>query len=130
MNNLEFRYFDPVGRFFNYSSQFEWPDNFSKLEKFFSMASKFSEGIVQQYTGLTDSTGKKVFEGDIVCEKITEEMAANGESANISRVFFAAGTFMIDGDGPLYEHVYSLTPDRLEDYLVIGDIFQNPELLK
>lgn len=102
------------------------------LSKYYNGLSIFqSEDFAScQSTGLTDSTGKKVFEGDIVCEKITPEMAANGDSANVGRVFFAAGTFIIDGDGPLYNHTYSLTPDRLEDYLVIGNIFETPELLK
>jgi uncharacterized phage protein (TIGR01671 family) len=84
------------------------------------------ELTIQQYTGLKDRNGKEIYEGDIVVEN---HDGGEGES-NIGRVFFAAGTFMIDGDGPLYEHTYSLTPDILEDYLVIGNIFENPDLLK
>jgi uncharacterized phage protein (TIGR01671 family) len=83
----------------------------------------------QEFTGLTDSEGKEVYEGDIVCEKMTSEISFEGGECNVGRVFFAAGTFMIDGDGSLYDHTYSLIPDRLEDYLVIGNIHQNPELL-
>lgn len=87
----------------------------------------FSKSIViaQQYTGLKDKNGKEVYEGDIVVEQHD-----GNEGETIGKVFFAAGTFMIDGDGPLYEHVYSLTPDILEDYIVVGNIFENPELLK
>lgn len=110
--------------------KFVYPEQITFYKNGTTETEDYFGGVIQQYTGLTDSTGKKIFEGDIVCEKITAEMAANGESANIGRVFFAAGTFMIDGDGPLYEHVYSLSPDRLEDYLVIGNIFETPELLK
>lgn len=82
--------------------------------------------VIQQYTGLKDKNGKEIYEGDIVVEN---HDGGEGES-NIGRVFFAAGTFMIDGDGSLYDHTYSLTPDILEDYLVIGNIFENPDLLK
>ena len=89
------------------------------------------EGLIwQEFTGMKTKSGKGVYEGDIVAEKMTEEMAANGESCNVGRVFFAAGTFMIDGDGPLYEHTFSLTPDILEDYEVVGNVFENGELLK
>ena len=84
------------------------------------------ELTVQQYTGLKDRNGKEIYEGDIVVEN---HDGGEGES-NIGRVFFTAGTFMIDGDGSLYDHTYSLTPDILEDYLVIGNIFENPDLLK
>lgn len=85
---------------------------------------------VLQFTGMIDSSGREVYEGDIVCEKMTDEIAFSGETQNMGRVFFAAGTFMIDGDGPLYDRTHSLTPDKLEDYLVIGNIFENPELLE
>lgn len=84
---------------------------------------------IQQFTGLTDSTGKEIYEGDIVCEKMTDDIAFEGGECNLGQVFFAAGTFMIDGDGPLYDHTHSLTPDRLEDYLVVGNVFETPELL-
>ncbi len=125
--NKEFRVWNPRTK--------EWLDDCwmyqsGKLDHDTVHSFDLQDCVVQKNTGLTDSTGKKIFEGDIVCEKITPEMDANEDSANVGRVFFAAGTFMIDGDGPLYNHTYSLTPDRLEDYLVIGNIFETPELLK
>jgi uncharacterized phage protein (TIGR01671 family) len=86
--------------------------------------------IIQQYTSMKDRNGVEVYEGDIVAEKITEEMAANGDSAKVGVVYFAAGTFLIDGDGALYEHVFSVSPHILEDFIVIGNRFENPELLK
>lgn len=86
--------------------------------------------IVQQYTGMIDRNGVEVYEGDIVAEKITEEMAANGDSATVGVVYFAAGTFLIDGDGALYEHVFSDSPHILEDFIVVGNKFTTPELLK
>lgn len=82
--------------------------------------SQHPEGLTYlQFTGMTDRKGKEVYSGDIVQSK-----------DNVGIVYFAAGTFMIDGDGPLYEHVHSVSPDILEDYIVIGNKFDNPELLK
>jgi uncharacterized phage protein (TIGR01671 family) len=89
----------------------------------------YKDAVFQQYTGLKDKNGIPIFEGDIVAEKLTEEMAANGDSATVGMVYFAAGTFMIDGDGPLYDHVFSASPDILEDYIVIGNVLENKELL-
>ena len=91
---------------------------------------KDSRYVIQQFTGMVDRNGVEVYEGDIVAEKITEEMAANGDSAVVGVVYFAAGTFLIDGDGALYEHVFSDSPHILEDFIVIGNKFINPELLK
>lgn len=87
---------------------------------------KESRFVIQQYTGLKDKNGKEVYEGDIVAEK---HDGGEGE-ANIGKIFFAAGSFIIDGDGPLYDHTFSLTPDILEDYLVVGNMLENPELIK
>lgn len=81
--------------------------------------------IYQQFTGMKDREGKEIYDGDILCENHDE---GSGE-ANLGRVFFAAGTFMIDGDGPLYEHTYSESPDILEDYKVVGNIFQDQDLI-
>lgn len=85
--------------------------------------------IEQQFTGLKDKNGKEIYEGDILLDKLTEEAAAEGDGADIGRVFFAAGAFMIDGSGTLYDQTYSHSPDRLVDHEVIGNIFENPELL-
>jgi len=88
------------------------------------------EYVFEQFSGMKDRKGNEVYEGDIVCGHIDSEDAALGNSANVGRVFFAAGSFMINGDGCLYEHTFSASPDILEDYLVIGNCLENPEFLK
>jgi uncharacterized phage protein (TIGR01671 family) len=81
---------------------------------------------LQQYTGCKDKNGTPIYEGDIL---VTDHDGGEGE-ANIGVVYFAAGTYMIDGDGPLYEHVFGHSPDILDNHTVIGNKFENSELLK
>jgi uncharacterized phage protein (TIGR01671 family) len=81
---------------------------------------------VQQFTGIKDKNGKEIYEGDIL---VAKHNGGEGE-ANVGQVFFAAGAFMVDGDGTLYDHTLSLSPDIVFDSTVEGNVFENPELLK
>jgi uncharacterized phage protein (TIGR01671 family) len=81
---------------------------------------------LQQYTGCKDKNGTPIYEGDIL---VADHDGGEGE-ANVGVVYFAAGTFMIDGDGPFFDHVFGHSPDILDNHTVIGNKFENPELLK
>jgi uncharacterized phage protein (TIGR01671 family) len=82
--------------------------------------------IPQQYTGCKDKNGTPIYEGDI----LANDLILPHDNDNIGVVYFAAGTFMIDGDGPFFDHVYGHSPDILDNHTVIGNKFENPELLK
>ena len=105
---------------------------------------------VGQYTGLTDKNGKKIFEGDIISFK--EEVAEYDYQNPILN--FDTGRFrlpeirkkenrvgVVKWCGNLLQYRvffnrncgtsrYELGDHRLEELLVIGNVHDNPELLK
>lgn len=74
---------------------------------------------VGQYTGLTDKNGTKIFEGDVV-NILTE----NNE---IGIVKYDEGGFEVEADGFVIDFKQNINGTDVE---VIGNIYDNPELLK
>ncbi len=81
---------------------------------------------VGQYTGLTDKNGKKIFEGDIVLDRFTKI------SSDVAEVKFC--TEDVASCGCCYEYFsgsgFKANGIRLDECEVIGNIHDNPELLK
>jgi len=79
---------------------------------------------ITQFTGLLDKNGKKIFENDIVCwtfdEKTKKEI-----------VFHEGcfGHFNFMGINNEYPEFIPIDKKRAEYMIVIGNIYQNPELL-
>lgn len=73
-----------------------------------------SSYVVQHFTGIQDDNGKDIYEGDIL--------------KNIGEVEFYKGAFrvqFVDGSGYLCWHTFC----SLKNLEIIGNIFQNPELI-
>lgn len=86
---------------------------------------------VGQYTGLTDKNGKKIFEGDIVNLKGNPAYPSWGFVDYNALVVYSDGAFSaIDGTEENHGlRRYNFTRAEL-DVEVIGNIHDNPELLK
>ena len=74
---------------------------------------------VCQFTGLTDKNGVKIFEGDVV-DILTE-------NEEIGVVKYEDGGFLVSADGFCVDFHSNINGTDLE---VIGNIFDNPELMK
>lgn len=81
---------------------------------------------VDQYTGLTDKNGNKIFEGDII--------ALNPRRFANKKVFYytrCAGFYMTSNpDIPKTCEITAIFNDDSDKYEVIGNIYDNPELTK
>ena len=83
--------------------------------------------ILMQYTGLKDKNGKPIFEGDIVKYYDSTTMWLNAE------VIFSDGSFAVKHPDPKMEQDIELRQFTYQDMKgieVIGNIYENPELLK
>ncbi len=74
-----------------------------------------------QFTGLKDKNGKEIYEEDIIKTETEKAMQVSWN------VHFAS--FCLDRDGWMFTHYFgeAVDPEQLE---VIGNIWENPELLK
>lgn len=87
----------------------------------------FSQQLkIMQFTGLKDKNGKEVYEGDVLREKKECYEPALGVVHYMSPAFIVA-----DKDGNTYWLGGGRAGiEQLKDTEVIGNIYENPELLK
>jgi len=119
-------------------------------EKRVMFGNTFKKIVLMQYTGYKDKNNKMIFEGDIVRFKISKVMRNElnnymENSLGIGKIRFGVGMFFIDHNLvphiPLFftsEPVSKTFDDAIDfyeennlEYLkVIGNVHENPELLK
>lgn len=137
MREIKFRIFDKhkkymhkVDSLFLDEKMFRVIDYKNEHDVFSYDTEYFSEPM--QYTGLKDKNGKEIYEGDIVKKR-------NG-NYKLGKVAFDFGMFCFKSIGcgiyansDIFEAIHSLHYvefDEINNYEVIGNIYENPELLK
>ncbi len=73
---------------------------------------------IMQYTGIKDKNNKEIYEGDIV----------HNEHPRPRVVTFQQGAFGVDNMG--FSELHDEHSVDINEWIVIGNIYENPELLK
>lgn len=95
------------------------------------------DGVLMQYTGRKDKNGKEIYEGDVVRLHYFYEALGEGlgvfeaEKEIIGHISFRELGLWIEGSNEEESGYLLLFPQLHEEGLeVIGNIYENPELLK
>ncbi len=99
---------------------------------------KDHSAILMQFTGLLDKNGKEIYEGDMV--RVTNSLNQIQKQSIVSEIGFQYGSFcaywrkteLWEGynDNVSPSHFVFLTSLQIPQIEVIGNIYENPELLK
>jgi uncharacterized phage protein (TIGR01671 family) len=125
MRTIKFRAWDLINRHWcGYALRgFVLIDEGNKEQEVIQWSPKRDGKILMEFTGLLDKNGKEIYEGDIVkCEQIMALVKYVVEPA-------IAG-FVFDQDNCGAYREYAVKDGTAIHYEVIGNIYENPELLK
>jgi len=84
----------------------------------------FRKVELMQYTGLKDKNGKEIYEGDILHQDAFWDIYIVWDDKHSRFAYLCTDWVVTQGD-PI-----SILSDQLSKFEVIGNIYENPELLK
>lgn len=82
---------------------------------------RYKDFNLMQYTGLEDKNGKEIYEGDILFESFGERYY---------KVIFENGSFRAEFKGDFEEYSFDLIDVVAQGCEVVGNIYENPELME
>jgi hypothetical protein len=96
-----------------------WDKDMQRMRHWVDIKDSWGFTVAMQYTGLLDRNGAEIYESDIVrSEHDTMVVAWNDK----------IGSFGLNKEGWMYFHYFGEAVEP-EDVEVIGNIYENPELL-
>ncbi|MGC7931275.1 YopX family protein [Lysinibacillus sp. VIII_CA] len=127
---IKFRAWDKSSEYMHSNVQsgvYEDPDEWTE----FSTVLGLECFEVMQYTGLKDKNGKEIFEGDIVEYNDFNSLRTGGHAEDkiiVGKVAFSCGMWMVKEKNCVHDLYEGLGND--EELEIIGNIYENPELLE
>ena len=135
---IEFRVWDKERQAFCSTDMLEFGCIFNLINGVLDLKNGKEYYIFQQFTGLLDKNGKKIFEGDII-KYAPFNSSCHGKAGipyeNGIVICPKYGTWCIKGKELyqkeiLFDNSFTGKESEFEDEEVVGNIFENPELLK
>lgn len=114
MRKIKFRARDNSEKHFVYFDMFTGPNNHTPPIYNWAHLEPW-----EQFSGIYDKNGNEIYEGDI----IKHDRFSDGKFIEIYQVVFRDGAFML-GDS-----LWMASMVNSEDAIIVGNIYENPELL-
>jgi len=117
VREIKFRAWDKKAGFMHEVYKIDFEEKCLMTETFGML---FDEAELMQYTGLKDKNGKEIYEGDII-KNYSKSFGAEFVTKEVKFTEFLLNYG--------YEH-YEMGEISEDTYEVIGNIYENPELIK